>query len=154
MSAPIKLSAVVQAMENPEDWECFLDPDTGEVFTVTDDDRGYFEEEDAVTDDLPDWQRESIAQARKAMESEKLLPLPGKLDVHEWDLMRQFSTMQDEPTRRELLHAIHGTGAFRLFRATNDRLGLRDDWFKFKDEALKEVARTWLRSHGLEFVEE
>ena len=154
MPVPIRLARLVEAMECPEDWECLLDPDTGEVITITDEERDYLEEDEAAIGELPEWQRDAVLKARAASESDKLLPLPSKFDVHEWDVMRRFATEQDEPMRSELLDAVHGTGAFRLFRITNDRLGLREEWFRFKDSALKEIARDWLRAHDLEFIEE
>jgi hypothetical protein len=52
----------------------------------------------------------------------------------------------NESQRRELLHAVHGSGAFRMFRATINRLGLRDQWFR-------ELAKAWLEDNGIAFTE-
>jgi hypothetical protein len=154
MAALIKLSSLLEAMQHPEEWECLLDPDTGEVIVITEEERDYLEEEESEIADLPHWQREAVLNARRAIETGRLLPLPDKHDVHEWEIMRRFADTQDEPMRTELLDAVHGTGAFRMFSATNDRLGLREAWFKFKDEALRDIARAWLSEHGLAFVDE
>jgi hypothetical protein len=41
----------------------------------------------------------------------------------------------------ELLEAIRGRGAFRLFKVTLRRMGAEADWYAFRDNALKEIAR-------------
>jgi hypothetical protein len=153
MSVIVKLEAVVEAMDQPEEWEAFLHPETGEIITVTPEERSSFEDGDWDVEDLQDWERESFAQARRALESDKMLPLPDKFEIHEWDIMRRFSLAQEGAALRELEHAVHGSGAFRKFRAAINRLGLREAWFKYRDEAVKQIARDWLDSHGILYVE-
>ena len=70
--------------------------------------------------------------------------LPDSYDIHEWDIMRRFSDEQEEPARQQLMDAIHGKGAFRMFRSTVERLGLLQDWYDFHDAYLEEMAREWL----------
>ena len=41
-----------------------------------------------------------------------------------------------EWVRQELLEAIHGAGAFRMFRSTIRRLGIEKSWYLFREEAL------------------
>ncbi len=157
MSAVVKLGAVVDAMDLPEEWESFLDPDTGEILTMTDEDRSILdgEEEDDEDLEMPDWQRESTEKLRSLLDSGRALALPGKLEIHEWDLMRRFARLVEGPDEStELLEAIHGTGAFRLFKMTIARLGLREQWFEYRDEALREIAREWLEANGVAYAEE
>jgi hypothetical protein len=54
---------------------------TGEVLTLTHEDLR-FAEDDSVHD-LPDWQRETVAQAKQVLESNEWLELPSKSDIHE-----------------------------------------------------------------------
>jgi hypothetical protein len=51
------------------------------------------------------------------------------------------------------LRAIQGRGAFRYFKDMVDRYGLRDEWFEFKERALKEIAREALEEAGIPFIE-
>jgi hypothetical protein len=74
--------------------------------------------------------------------------------VHEWDIMREFSTLQDDVVRAELLDAIHGSGAFRLFQFMIARFHLKDAWYAYRSEALKEIARDWLMANDVPFVED
>jgi hypothetical protein len=153
MTMPVKLEEVVEALELPGEWEAYLDPETGEIITVSEDDRYYLEDDDVDVEDLADWERESLARARRAVESDRMLSLPDRFDVHEWDIMRRFALEQSDAASRELYRAIHGSGAFRMFKATLERLGLRDAWYEYRDERLKQIARDWLDAHGIRYVE-
>jgi len=156
MGVAVKLEAVIDAMDLPGEWESLVDPETGEVVTISGDDRFVLDQEDEGEEvDIPEWQRESIAEIRKVLDSGRAIALPGKFEIHEWDLMRRFSLSVEDPDEStELFNAIHGTGAFRLFRMTTDRLGLRDRWFEYRAEALREIARDWLETNGIEYAEE
>lgn len=70
--------------------------------------------------------------------------LPDSFDIHEWDIMRRFSVEQEEPAHLELMDAIHGKGAFRMFRSTAERLGLLQAWYDYRDTYLEDLAREWL----------
>jgi hypothetical protein len=37
---------------------------------------------------------------------------------------------------------------------TIDRLGLRDAWFRYRDDSMRDLARAWLEEHGIACVEE
>jgi hypothetical protein len=155
MGVIVDLAKVIEALENPEEWECFLDRNTGDVIAITEDDAPYIEgfgdseadEEDFAN--LPQWQRDSILSVRRALESADLIPLPDKFDFHEWDVMRRFAISQPEPARGDLLDAIQGRGSFRLFRRTLEILDLRDQWFQFRNDALRRFALDWLNENGL-----
>jgi hypothetical protein len=53
--------------------------------------------------------------------------------------------------REDLLHAIFDAGAFRHFKATVRRCGIEQDWFAFRDEALREIAREWCEEHQIKW---
>ena len=151
MPVEVSLQDIVDAMDLPnQEWQSFLDLESGEIITVTDDDRSSLEESEAEL--LPEWQREHLPKVREALESDRFLRLPGSFEIHEWSIMERFGHTIDGPSARgELLDAIHGSGAFRVFRSTIERLGLRDQWYSFRGAAFEEVARQWLRAHGIPF---
>ena len=77
VSMVVALKDVVDAMDLPNDeWTSYLNSKTGEIVTVTDEDRDLAEDEDLDEMDLPQWQRESLPKVRQALESEEFLPLP------------------------------------------------------------------------------
>ena len=78
---------------------------------------------------------------------------PDQFEVHEWSIMERFSaSVEDERRRDALLDAIHGSGAFRRFKDTICRLGVEDDWYRFRDSAIEEVAIEWLEDEGIPFT--
>jgi len=132
MGSVVKLEDVVEAMDLAGEWESYIDPGTGELVSITEDDRYVLGREEAgETVRMPEWHRESIARIRRVLDSGRALALPDSFDIHEWDLMRRFAnSVEDSDASDELLRAIHGAGAFRLFKMTIGRLGLRDAWFR------------------------
>jgi hypothetical protein len=96
--------------------------------------------------------REALPEVREALESGRFLSLPSKFVVHDWAIMDRFSRAQEnDRVREELLDAIHGAGAFRMFRSTIRRLGIEQAWYQFRDRALEEIAREWLEEHNLPY---
>jgi hypothetical protein len=151
MAVVISLSKVIEAIELQTDESVsYLDSDSGEIVCVTDEMRSAVEE--GEREDMPGWMREDIPRVREALESGRFLALPSKFDVHEWAIMDQFSCGQEnDRVREELLDAIHGAGAFRMFRSTIRRLGIEKAWCQFRDQAIEEIAREWLEEHHLPY---
>lgn len=152
MAARVRLRDVVEAMDLPnQDWESYLNRGTGEIVTITDEDR-HLVEGDADPDDLPDWQRKTLPKAREALESNQFLLLPGGFEIHEWSIMERFGQGRSDARQRdELLDSLHGRGAFRMFKAAIRRLGIEEDCYHFRDSALEEIAKGWLESNGIEY---
>lgn len=79
----------------------------------------------------------------------RALELPSPFDIHEWAIMEQFAQKQrNERARQDLLHAIHAAGAFRAFKNAIHLLGIEQSWYKFRGEALAQIARDWLEEHN------
>ena len=153
MGVVVSLKEIVDAMDLPNDeWVSYLNPKTGEIVTVTDEERRLAENEDLDEASLPEWERESLRMARAVLESGDCLALPDKFEIHEWALIERFSSSQAREDRRdELLDAIHGAGAFRRFRSTIRRLGIEDEWFAFRQSAFEEIAKDWLEAHEIPY---
>src|SRR6267143_2564915 len=153
MDAVVSLNDVVEAMDLPnEESTSYLNPKTGAIVTVTDEDRRLVEDQDVDEQELADWERETVAQVRAALESGDFLPMSDTFEIHEWAIMERFSNSQRSAARREeLLDAIHGAGAFRSFRSAIRRLGIEDDWFRFRQSAFEEIAKDWLKAHDISF---
>jgi Uncharacterised protein family (UPF0158) len=49
----------------------------------------------------------------------------------------------------DLLHAIHGAGAFRNFKDTLRRHGIESAWFAFRTEALRQIAQSWCEENDI-----
>ena len=146
----VSLREILDGMEMSSDaFRSYVDPDSGRVVTISDDDEALLER-DELPEDLPAWQQDSMAELKK-LDLERLLPLPDRSDIHEWAIMKQFADAVSQPEQREaLLDAIHGKGAFRAFRRELERLRLGDAWREHRDLAFRRIAEDWLKAHGLE----
>ena len=151
MPVMVSLQDIVSAMDMPnQEWESFLDPDSGEIVTVTEDDRSALD--DPEPDLLPDWQRDLLPGIRKAVESDTCLRLPTSFDVHEWSIMEHFChTVGQASAQEELLDSIHGSGAFRVFRRTLERLGLHEQWYAYRQSRFEQIARDWLETNHIPY---
>jgi hypothetical protein len=151
MGVVLSLRDVVDAIESQSnEGAAYLNPETGEIVQVSEDELALVEE-GAADDDLPDWQRESMPKIREALESDRFLALPDRFEVHEWSIMERFSQEQNPLARQALAGAVHGSGAFRHFRGAVERLGLLDAWYRYRDEAIEQIARDWLEEHKLAY---
>ena len=149
MTTKVSLIEVVDALEIATDEvSSFVSKRTGQVVTLSHE-AMHLAEEDSK-DDLPDWQEEELRLARDVLESTDWLGLPSKFEVHEWEIMREFAdSVESGKISEELLRAIHGAGAFRYFKDTLRRRGIEKQWFEFRDEALKTIAREWCEEEGV-----
>lgn len=149
MNNPISIQEIVDALDTASDEiSSYLNKVTGQVLTLTQEELDLAEEESA--DDLPDWQQEAVAEAKHVLASDDWLKLPGKLEIHEWNIMEDFSQVfSSDSLREEINRSLRGKGAFRNFKATIRRLGKENAWFAFKTHALEVIARNWLVEKGL-----
>jgi uncharacterized protein UPF0158 len=151
MSVLLSLRDIVEAIElQSNEGAAYLNPETGEIVQVSEDELALVEE-GAADEELPQWQREAMPKIREALESDRFLVLPDRFEVHEWSIMERFSQEQNDRARQVLLGAIHGSGAFRHFRGAVERLGLLDAWYRYRAEAIQQIARDWLEEHKLAY---
>jgi hypothetical protein len=150
MKTIVSLREVVDALDIATDeMSSYANRSTGQVITIPHEELQLAEEE--PDPDMPDWQREVVAETRKVLESKNWLELPSKFDIHEWEIMDGFGrSLSKAAERAEIAEAIHGNGAFRNFKGTIRRLGIEEAWFAYRQHALEDIAREWLAEHGLE----
>ena len=142
MPIPVSLDVVAQELDTLMDqMTAYINRQTGEIATVSEDDTVLIEDEDFDVAELPDWQAEMIPRLREILSGVDWEPLPGKFDIHEWEIMREFAeSVEDGKMSERLQRAIRGAGAFRMFRMTIEDYGLREAWFDFKHQALRQIA--------------
>jgi hypothetical protein len=153
MAAVVSLREIVDTISiQPEGGSAYLDPDSGEILEVSEEELRLAEGEEDAAAAAPEWQQPLIENARKVLASDRLLPLPTQFDIHEWAIMERFADEWAIARQRELLlEAIHGRGAFRRFKGTIRRLEIEKDWYRFRDAAVEAIAKEWLESHGIEY---
>lgn len=152
---PVSLRGIIEELSMlPDETYVYLDRETG-VFVAITESQFNAAQDDQSLDEHADWEREIIILAREVEHSDRYVALPDKYDLNEYQIMRRFChNVIDGDIRDELLRAIAGKGAFRMFRDAVRRHDLDEAWYAYRDGELADVARSWLRDKGISFIED
>ena len=127
----------------------FLNLNTGEVVSITDEELRAAEEEQPF-EDFPEWQHDAIRIAGEILETDHYLPLPDRFEIHEYQIMERFCLSVDDADMRDYLcDTIRGRGAFRRFKDRMQLYGMAEEWYQYRDAALREIAVAWCEEHGI-----
>lgn len=165
MAVVVSLRDLVDELQMLSDeMHVYLNKVTGKIISVTIDDfavvENIEESEFAKTDDIEggdsDLEQNFFREVKRiSLFDDDYLILPDKFDIHEYEIMERFClSIPNEKISNVLLEKIRGSGAFRRFKDTIYRYGLEKDWFQYKDKAYKEIAISWLESHGFSYVDD
>lgn len=161
MSLPVSLQAVVNEMDmQNEMMHGYINRKTGELISVSEEEEWLLEkiekeEFDQEIADLPAWQQDIIPKIKEVLSSEDFVRLPTPFDIHEYSIMESFChTIEDPDVKEELFAGIRGRGAFRMFKDLIFRHGIRDDWFAYKNQALKKIAVDFLEAYDISFEDD
>lgn len=155
MNPPVKLSEIIDAIDlQSDEMAAYLNIRTGQIITISEEEVRAAEEGDPL-DDYPEWQQDNIRIARDFLENEDdYLALPTKYDLNEYQIMEKFVlSLKDRETSELLYTSIKGKGAFRRFKDTLNRLQLDDEWYAYRDAALRQLAIDWCESNQVQFKE-
>lgn len=153
---PISLKAIADKMEEAsEEWQCYLNKDTGEFVDVQVEHLGIAEELDEG-DDLSkyaDWERDGINRAIEILENwDSYKRLPTQYDIHEYNIMRDFAYSQtDERNGARLENALSGSGAFRRFKDAVRNTDIDDSWYDFRADAFLTQAKEWCEHNNIPY---
>ncbi len=136
-----------------EEISSFLNKQTGELVTLTSE--VLSAAEDGVEEDFveyPEWQQEMIIKAREVIGSDDYLPLPSKFDIYEYSIIEDFcSSIEDDKVREDLLHKIKGIGAFSRFKDAIYKLGIEEEWYRFRQDEFEKIAIDWLEINQISY---
>ncbi len=136
----INLDELIFALETHDLGDAYVDRETGEVIQLA---SGYMtgEEED----------RDELAEQIEAHEDRYLYIEPIS-SSEGWQIMADFvESLPDGEARFELARALRGSHPFRRFKDT--LLGyptLREQWFEFHAETMRDYAREWLEDEAID----
>ena len=151
MPATVRLSDIIDSLEMQfDESSSFLDLDTGQVETVSHALLRGAEESGDEEPDLPTWQKHEWEIAKRIVSTDRFQELPTKFEVHEWEIMKDFSlSVESGSIREDLLRAIRGAGAFQKFKDTLRQHGIESGWFAFRTEALRQMALSWCEENQI-----
>lgn len=82
----------------------------------------------------------------------EIIELPNHYDINNYRMMQDF--MEEETTgeiQSWLRNSLIGKGAFRRFRATCERFGITNDWYRYEAKCYEDIAVYWCEQNGLEY---
>ena len=153
MTVQVKLKDIIEGLDFQSDEQSsFLNLTTGEVVSITDEELRAAEEEQPF-EDFPEWQHDAIRIAGEIIEMDHYLPLPDRFEINEYRIMERFClSIDDEDMRDDLCDAIRGRGAFRRFKDRMQVYGMTEEWYRYRDAALREIAVAWCEAHGIPYT--
>ena len=155
MAIRVKLDKIIEGLEFQSDEKhSFLDKKTGEIVLISDSEMRAAEDDDPI-DDFPDWEQDLVRIAKEIIdETGNYIELPTKFDIDEYSIMEQFClSINDSEMRDTFYNLIKGGGAFRRFKDAVHEYDIADDWYKYRSDALKEIAIEWCKENGIDFDE-
>lgn len=149
----VKLSDIIEGIDFQSDnLDVYLNTKTGEVIYIEDEWYSLVDS-DQDLDEMPEWQQECIEIAEEVMYEDYFEPFPTKYEIDEYAMMESFSYSMAEEIKERLLRAINGRGAFRRFEDEVFELGVREDWFSYREEKLKKLVKRWSETLDIEIIE-
>ena len=151
---PVNLKDIVDEMElQMDEYKKYLNKETGEIVTISIEELSIAEESEEGDDfaEYPDWQRDSIMVALTVIENwGSYIELPDKWEINEYEIMEDFcGSVENDMISNALYSAIQGRGAFGRFKDAIRRCRIENDWYKFRDEALKDIAIRWCEENEI-----
>ena len=153
MATRVKLTDVIDGLETQSDESSsYLNKKTGEVVLISDEELNAAEDDEPI-EDFPDWQQDLVRIAKEIIaETGDYLPLPTKFDINEYSIMERFCLSLDDPEMSDVMSGlISGSGAFRRFKDAIHQYDIADDWYSYRNNALKDIAIEWCQENDIEF---
>src|SRR5258708_25166854 len=104
MAAEVELDVIIEALEMADDSiSSYLDVETGEVHSITEEEFDLAEDPQTAIEDLPNWQREAVTLARRIQKQDgkRYMALPYQFHFHQGALMDRFFLTPREAQKAE-----------------------------------------------------
>ena len=155
MNPIVQLNTFIGEMEVVGDEiKVFLNIKTGKFIPVSNEILNAAESEDDL-ENYPEWERLAIEEAKEMLATfDDYRELPSKFDIDDYSIMRNFCySVEDEDMSTHLENSIRGSGAFRRFKDVIYAYGISDDWYTFRENEYKKIAREWLDDNNITYID-
>ena len=152
MTVRVKLDDIIDGLEcQSDESSAFLDKRTGKVVLINDYEMRAAEDDDPM-EDFPDWEQDLVRIAKEILaETGDYIELPTKFDINEYSIMEEFCLgIKDPETRAIFCRLRKGSGAFRRFKDAVHEYEIADDWYKYREDALKQIAIEWCQENDID----
>lgn len=152
MADVVKLEEIIEALEiQSSEMRSFLNLTNGEIVTVTDEELRVAEDEESIVD-LPSWEQDIIKTAQEILEEDFFISLPSQFEINEYRIIEEFClSIKEDSIRDTIYNSIKGSGAFRRFKDKIRKLGIEEEWYKYRTNAIKEIAVQWCEENEIEY---
>ena len=138
------------------DTTVYYNKQTGETLSIQDDDFRIVEEDDFENNiqSYPEWQREHLKEVYDLLynDVENYIALPNNFEIKDSDIMEEFiENVSNNNKRIQLENCMWQKGMYRKFKDKLIEIGLENEYYKFYDEKLKEIAIEWCNDNNLEY---
>lgn len=158
MAPPASLKDLVESLDlQHDDYRSYFDRQTGRIVSVELSILSALEGDEEDLDDAPEWQEDEVEIARAIVEDQgdRFIEPPDKSDFDEYGHMEEFiDTIGDRRIAGELGRAIKGSGAFRRFKDTLYHFGIQDQWYEYRERAMKEFVIEWAEENELGYEDD
>lgn len=133
----VKLTDIADELEMFfDDGITFLNKETGEFLFLSRDIDSDFDE-----------------RIEEVEESEVYISLPGRFEVNDFEIMKDFAYSRAESQKNQLLDVLYGPKSYRRFKDKIYHLGIEQDYFDFRREKLLKIAKEWCEEHEIDYEE-
>jgi len=149
----VKIDDIIDAVDFDNDMSrSFLNTNTYQVFMFTDEELHAAQSDEDLSDSA-EWYYEAVERAKHYLENpDDYLSLPEKYDFNEYRIIEKFIARVMVAKQSEMLfQSINGKGAFRRFKMVLEKLGLVDEWYKYRGQKLREFVKFWCRENKIDF---
>ncbi len=149
----VKIDDIIDAVDFDSDMsESFLNIKTEQVCMFTDEELRAAENNVDLSDSA-EWYCEAVASAKHYLENQDdFLSLPEKYDFNEYRIIEKFIARVVISKQSAMLsQSIHGKGAFRRFKTMLEKLGLIDEWYKYRGQQLRKFVEFWCKENKIDF---
>ncbi|MGM0379694.1 MAG: UPF0158 family protein, partial [Bacillota bacterium] len=79
---------------------------------------------------------------------------PSKRDISEFSIIKAFIYLiNNEDVKEKLSESIKNKNPYKSFNNQIDKIGIKDEWFDFKEEYIKEKLIQWGKYNDFEIIE-
>ena len=154
MTLHVKLQDVIEGLESQSfESYSFLDKRTGEVVLISEEKMRAAEDNEPL-EEFPEWEQELVKIAKEVDKADDHIQLPTKFDIDEYSIMEKFCLSIEDAEKNEVFcHLIKGSDAFQRFKNAIHEYDIADQWYNYRNDALKQIAIKWCEENDIEVVD-
>jgi hypothetical protein len=152
MTAPVSLNDLLDELNLlRDDATCYLNTHTGEIYTITSEERrllDLIDDPDYVSED----EAEDLEKVHQVTHSSDFVALPDRAEFDEAMTVDAFCDyLGNKKQCQALKQSLDGGG--NLERSLQE-LDMTEQWYEFKDETLARITRKWLDDKKVPYTED